>query len=95
MAKPKAKSKKRIVTPKELDSTYFLKLVLYLIIGAQWLRLTVGNGQTQLPLPVGLFIGVLFASHDHFQIDRKIEFAVLLIAMFIGFYAQIGVFANL
>jgi hypothetical protein len=82
----KAKKKQ----PVEQDSAYFLKLVLYLIVGSQWIRL-VDAGQTkQIPIPVGLIIGIFFASHEHFQIDRKIEYAVLLIAMFVGFWLQSG-----
>ena len=76
----------------ELDGVYLLKLVLYLIIGAQWIRLTNVSGTGQIPIPVGLIIGFLFVSHDHFKIDRKIEFAVLLIAMFVGFWSQVGIY---
>ena len=87
-----AKTKKRQKASQELDSVYLLKLVLYLIIGAQWLRLTTGNNQ--IPLPLGLFIGALFASHDHFRIDRKIEYAVLLVAMLVGFWSQAGFYLS-
>ena len=80
------KSKKTI----ESDSTYFLKLVLYLVLGSQWLWLQQASGKT-LPLPLGLVIGVLFAMHDHFRIDRKIEFAMLLVAMLFGYVATIGI----
>lgn len=74
----------------EPDSTFFLKLVLYLILGSQWLRIT--QGQTsQIPIPVGFFIGLCFAWHDHFQIDRKIEYALLLVAMFVGFWLPMGI----
>jgi len=59
-----------------------------LIIGAQWIRITKGN--TQIPIPVGLLVGLLFASHEHFQIDRKVEFAMLLVACFIGFWLPLG-----
>jgi hypothetical protein len=86
---------KHKVAKTELDSTFFLKLVMYLIVGSQWLRITIGGGGSQVPLPVGLFIGILFVSHDHFRIDRKIEMAVLLVATMIGFYGQVGVFINL
>jgi hypothetical protein len=88
---PKAKQK-RVKKIQELDSVYLLKLVLYLIVGAQWIRLTNVAGTTQFPIPIGLIIGVLFASHDHFQIDRKIEYAVLLVAMLVGFWSQIGIY---
>jgi hypothetical protein len=37
----------------------------------------------------------LFAVHDHFQIDRKIEYTVLLVAMFVGFWTQIGVYITI
>lgn len=78
----------------ETDGAYLLKLVLYLIIGAQWVFIKTRSGG-QIPLPVGVLIGALFASHEHFQIDRKVEYAVLLVAMLVGFFAQIGLFYSL
>jgi hypothetical protein len=72
----------------EPDSVYFLKLVLYLIIGVQWFRIS--KGSITVPLPIGFIIGLLFARTDHFQIDRKIEYAILLVAMLIGFWLPIG-----
>lgn len=89
MAKLKTTKPKKPAT--ELDSTFFMKLVLYLIVGAQWLRLSINNGNFQVQVPLGLFIGILFVAHDHFRIDRKIEMAVLLVAMLVGFYGQVGV----
>lgn len=89
---PKKKTKK--FSRDDQDSTYLLKLVLYLIIGAQWLRLTTSTG-SQIPIPLGLFIGFGFALHEHFRVDRKIEYAVLMVAMLVGFYAQVGIFINL
>lgn len=66
----------------ESDSSYFLKLVLYVILGSIWLRfedpLVVGELLIG-GIPVGLLVGLLFAAHDHFQVDRKIEYAILLI----------------
>jgi len=78
---------------KEPDSAYFLKLVLYLIVGSLWLKITQGENM-QIPIPIGLFIGLLFARHEHFQIDRKIEYALLLLASFVGFWLPFGVFIN-
>ena len=92
MAKTKKKPAIRSRSHTELDSVYVLKLVLYLIIGAQWIRLENNSGSTQIPIPVGLVIGMLFAAHDHFKIDRKIEYALLLVAMFVGFWSQVGVY---
>ncbi len=74
----------------ELDGVYILKIVLYLIIGAQWVRLVDPALTKQIPLPLGLVVGAMFAMHEHFQIDRKIEFAILLIACFVGFWSQTG-----
>lgn len=90
MPQPKKQTRRR--TAQELDSVYLLKLVLYLVVGAQWIRFTNPAGTSQIPVPIGLIIGLLFAAHDHFQIDRKIEFAILLIAMFVGFWSQVGIY---
>lgn len=94
MAKTNKKTARRkpSAAESELDSVYLLKLVLYLIIGAQWIRFVNMSGTSQIPIPVGLIIGFLFAAHDHFRIDRKIEFAILLIAMFVGFWSQVGIY---
>ena len=76
-------------TNQEPDSLYILKLVLYLIVGSQWLKIQIRTN-TQIPIPYGALVGILFAMHDHFKIDRKIEYAVLLVAMFVGFWVPIG-----
>ncbi|HSX37150.1 MAG TPA: hypothetical protein VLG13_03520 [Patescibacteria group bacterium] len=81
-------------TTKESDSAYVLKLVLYLILGAQWVFLKTKTGG-QVPVPIGIVLGVAFAMHEHFQIDRKVEYAVLLVAMLVGYFAQIGLFITL
>ena len=73
----------------EPDSLFILKIVLYLIIGSQWLKIETKAG-AEIPIPYGALIGLLFAAHDHFKIDRKIEFATLLVAMFVGFWVPIG-----
>lgn len=78
-------------TSKELDSVYVLKLVLYMILGSQWLYITNTDRSYQLPIPLGLLVGIFFAMHEHFQIDRKVEYAILLIAMFVGFWLPMGI----
>ena len=88
----KTKSKVRKASNSELDGVYLLKLVLYMIVGMQWIWFE--NGTSRIPIPIGLIIGFMFAQHDHFKIDRKIEYAVLLVAMFIGFWIQAGVFVR-
>lgn len=77
----------------ELDGVYILKLVMYLIVGSQWVFFVDTELTKQIPLPVGLVIGGLFALHEHFQIDRKIEIAVLLVACLVGFWSQTGLIA--
>lgn len=77
------------------DGTFFLKLTLFLIVGAQWLRLTDYELTKQVPLPLGLIIGMAFAWHEHFQIDRRIEYAVLLVATFIGYWTHTGIYMPL
>lgn len=78
----------------EADSAYFLKLVLYLILGSLWIKIAKGDAM-QIPLPVGFLVGLLFTTHEHFKLDRKIEYAVLLVAMIIGFWAPIGLYISL
>ena len=65
--------------PTESNSVYFLKLLLYFILGAIWVQI---NGHTVFPL--GLIVGLIFTSHEHFQIDLKVEYVVLLFATVIG-----------
>ena len=88
MAKRKHKS-----SPQELDSVYLLKLVLYMILGSIWIKVT-KNDVVHVPIPIGFLIGVIFTTHEHFKIDRKIEYAVLLVAMLIGFWAPFGLYIN-
>jgi hypothetical protein len=77
----------------ELDSVYFLKLVVYLVLGSLWLKITDGEN-IQVPIPIGLMFGLVLAAHDHLQLDRKIGYAILLVAMLIGFWAPFGLYMN-
>lgn len=87
MATKKTKGKKQVDEKTEQDGVYFLKLVLYFVLGCLWLNVGSGDG---ISLPIGLLFGVLLASHEHFQIDRKVEYAVLLVATVLSFIAPIG-----
>ena len=87
------KKKNRRLKP-ETDSAFVLKIVLYLILGFQWIRLTNPAGTKQIPLPIGLVLGMIYASHDHFRLDRKIEYALILAAMLIGFWSQVGIYVT-
>ena len=97
----KTKSRKKTVSrrrkvsqPVESDGAFFFKLVLFLILSSIWLRFVFEDG-TELPLPLGAVIAVFYALHDHFQIDRKIELALILVAMFISFWLPIGLYINM
>lgn len=76
------------------DSVFFFKLLLYVLLGSLWLKFTSHNS-LHIPLPIGVAAGLFFTSHEHFRIDRKIEYAVLLVAMLIGYFIPFGLFVNL
>lgn len=88
------KKKKQQITTAESDSAYFLKLVLYIVLGTLWIKFQtpivfgsfMANG-----IPLGLFIGLLFASHEHFQVDRKIEYAILIIMTIVSYFLPAGI----
>lgn len=75
---------------READSSYFLKILLYAILGMIWLQY---GGKTVFPL--GLLVGFALAQHEKFQIDRKIEYAVVLVAAIIAALAGKGFFLNI
>jgi len=81
-----AKTRSKKSSPSETSSAYFLKILLYFILGLIWIKI---NGRPLIP--IGLIVGLLFSTHEHFQIDRKIEYAVLLIATLIGL-SGLGIF---
>jgi hypothetical protein len=63
----------------EYDSVYFLKILLYLIAGSVW-----GTLSDHRVLPLGLIVGLLAAQHEKLRVDRKIEYALLLIGTVLG-----------
>ena len=63
----------------ETDNSYFLKILIYIVLGTIGIKF---NGY--LVLPAGLLLGIAIAQKDHFAIDRKVEYAILLIAAIIG-----------
>lgn len=78
----------------EADSTYFLKIVLYIVLGSLWIKLGAPlhiGAVTVNGIPFGLFIGLLFASHDHFQVDRKIEYALLIVMTVLTYFLPAGI----
>lgn len=83
------KTKTKQMRAKEVDSVYFLKLVVYLVLGSFWLRIVTKTG-AQIPLPIGLLAGVVLLRHERLQLDKKIGYAILLMSAFISFWLPIG-----
>ncbi len=75
---------------KSLDSIYILKLTVYLILGSQWVHFVNQAGKPTISLPLGAIAAILLATHDRLKIDRKIEYAVILVSMFIGYFLPAG-----
>jgi hypothetical protein len=64
------------------------------LLGSMWLK--VSNGQSvTFGFPIGFALGLIFTSHEHFRIDRKIEYVALLVAMLFGYFAPYGLYVNL
>ena len=70
---------KKRAAAKETDRSYFLKILIYFVFGTIWIKF---NGY--FVLPIGLLAGLLLTRHDHFVIDRKVEYAILIIAAMLG-----------
>lgn len=93
MAKSKSKPKKQ--ENQELDGVFILKIVLFVILGSIWVKVTSDGGKLTIPIPIGLIIGLLFTTHEYFRVDRKIEYAVLACAALFGYVAPYGLFLTL
>ncbi len=89
-----AKKQKRSNSP-QVDGVYVLKLVLYVILGSLWVKIGSDGTGLHVPLPIGLGVGLLFASHEHFRTDRKIDYAVLVTAALFGYLAPYGLYISL
>ncbi len=75
------------------DGVYLMKMALYLLVGSVWIKISNGS-DIGIPVPIGLIIGLVFTLHEHFQIDRKIEYAILLVAMLFGYFAPYGLYVS-
>ena len=78
----------------ESDGAYFLKLVLYVVLGSLWIKFAVPveiGSFVVSGVPFGLFLGLVIASHDHFQVDRKIEYAILILMTILTYFLPAGI----
>lgn len=63
----------------ESDFAFLVKAALYLILGLTWLSV---NGHRVVP--VGVILGFAFSKVDALRIDRKIEYALLVVGALLG-----------
>ena len=79
----------------ETDSTYLLKLVVVLLLGAVWLRLATPVTWLGLPfgaIPLGLIIGLIGVKLvEKHQSDRKIWYVVLVVVALVTYGADKGI----
>jgi hypothetical protein len=79
----------------ETDGTYFLKLVVFVLLGTLWLKFQ--QPMTWLGLPIhGIPIGMLFGlmlvrQFEKIQSDRKIWYAILLVVTIICYFVPAGI----
>lgn len=91
MRKTKKQSKNVIYAYADsTDGVFALKLAVYIVLGSIWAKISFDN--LQIPVPIGLIIGMLLTTHEKLKIDRKIDYAVLLVAALIGFWAPFGLY---
>jgi hypothetical protein len=79
----------------ESDGTYFLKLVIVVLLGTFWLRFGEPLSIGSIPLgaiPIGLFAGLILVNRfEKLQSDRKIWYAILVIVTILCYFAPTGI----
>ena len=79
----------------ETDSTYFLKLVVFVLLGTLWLKFQQPVTWLGLPIggiPAGSLIGLVLVSRfEKYQSDRKIWYAILLVVTIICYFVPAGI----
>jgi hypothetical protein len=79
----------------ESDSTYFLKLVVFVLLGTLWLKFQQPISWLGIPLrgfPVGFLAGLVLVNRfEKYQSDRKIWYAILVVVTIICYFVPAGV----
>lgn len=79
----------------ETDSTYFLKLVVFVLLGTLWLKFAQPVSWLGIPLnglPLGMLFGLgLVNKFEKYQSDRKIWYAILLVVTIICYFVPAGI----
>lgn len=79
----------------ESDSTYFLKLVLCVLLGTLWLKFGQPISIQGVPLggiPAGFLVGLILVNRfEKLQSDRKIWYATLIVVTIICYFVPAGI----
>lgn len=79
----------------ESDSTYFLKLVLCVLLGTLWLKFGQPISWQGIPLggiPAGFLVGLILVNRfEKLQSDRKIWYAILIVVTIISYFVPAGI----
>jgi len=97
--KPSSRSRAAVAQTREKifesDSTYFLKLVVFVLLGTLWVKFQSPLTWLGLPIngiPFGMLIGLLLVHQfEKYQADRKIWYAILLIVTIICYFVPAGI----
>lgn len=76
----------------EKDGVFILKLLLSVIIGSFWLRLSKAGDSVVFAVPAGVLLGILIVSRlENRSENRKIFYAVILICGVLSYFLPIGI----
>lgn len=65
----------------ESDFAFLIKSALYLLLGSVWV--SIGDHRW---IPLGVILGFIFSKIEVLRINRKIEYALLVVGAFLGFF---------
>ena len=79
----------------ETDGTYFLKLVVFVLLGTLWIKFAQPVSWLGMPLngiPLGMLAGLILVNRfEKYQSDRKIWYAILVIVTIICYFVPAGI----
>lgn len=79
----------------ESDGTYFLKLVVFVLLGTFWLKFSQPVSWLGMPFggfPIGFLVGLILVNRfEKLQTDRKIWYAILVVVTIISYFAPAGI----
>lgn len=79
----------------ESDGTYFLKLVVVVLLGTFWLKFAQPMSWLGIPLngiPAGFLVGLILVNRfEKIQSDRKIWYAILIIVTILSYFVPAGI----